>query len=71
MDLVARVRVMILDGGGYNLHDVKSGVSEVTLQLPEHIERRLALLLMVDDDTEVENAGYRYKSTVFYVDKFL
>ena len=71
MDLVAKLRVEILDGGGYNLHDVESGVSEVALQLPEHIARRLALLLMVDDDTEVDGVGYRYKPTVFYVDKSL
>lgn len=71
MDLATRLRVEILSGERWAIHDVGSGESEVALQLPEHIERRLALLLMVDDDTEVDGVGYRYKSTVFYVDKFL
>jgi hypothetical protein len=71
MDLVERLRVEILQDGGYNLHDVQSGASEVALFLPDHIEDKLALLLMVDDNTEVDGVGYRYKPTVFYVDKSL
>lgn len=71
MDLVERIRVEILQDGDYHLHDIQSGASEVALFLPDHIEDKLALLLLVDNNTEVEGVGYRYKPTVFYVDKSL
>ena len=66
-----RLRVEIMRDGLFNLHDVQSGAAEYALKLPEHIERKLALLMMVDNDTEIKGVGYRYTDKVFYVDKAL
>ena len=63
------LRVERLPGGVYSLTTIKArvGGARFTSKLPKEVARKMAILSMVDDGDEIEDVGYRYSATVFYI----
>ncbi len=65
---IHKIRIEIHPDGAYSVMDVtgESPQMRVTELSPE-LKDKLSLMLLLDPDTEVEDLGYRYSATVFYV----
>lgn len=66
----ARLRVLTRPDGLYEIQKIDKTVGKVRVVkcLWPTILSRYALLCLVDDLTELEGVGYRYRSDVFYID---
>lgn len=54
---------------GYKVYDMKT-ITTVTLQdPPEWMKEAVALLLLIEHSAEVKGVGYRYNSTIFYLER--
>lgn len=63
------LRVELMPGGAYSLTTIKArvGGARFTSKLPKDVARKVAILSMIDDGDEIEDIGYRYSPTVFYI----
>ncbi len=63
-----KIRIEIHPKGAYSVMDVTGESRPVTVtELSPELKDKLSLMLLLDPDTEVEDLGYRYSATVFYV----
>lgn len=63
-----KIRIEIHPKGAYSVMDVTGESRPVTVtELSPELKDKLSLMLLLDPDTEVEDLGYRYSDTVFYV----
>lgn len=53
----------------YWIHDIQEGKSYNINKLVPWMERSIALLLLIEPGQQIENVGYRYNSSVFYLDR--
>lgn len=66
----ARLRVL-KEGEGWSVRDFSGDQTELTLyeKLPDDLERKVSMLMVLDNDEELEGVGFRYNDKTFYVDR--
>lgn len=68
LELGPRIRIERFETE-YSIYDMSDATTSFVRKLPPWIEESISLLLLVESGEEVKNVGYRYNSSVFYLDR--
>jgi hypothetical protein len=68
LELGPRIRIERFDNE-YSIYDMCDATTNFVRKLPLWMEESVSLLLLVESGEEVKNVGYRYNSSVFYLDR--
>ena len=68
LEIGPRLRIERLNGE-YVIYDLSDSTTHHLSKLLPWMEESMSLLLLVEPGEEVKNVGYRYNSTVFYLER--
>ena len=59
------------EGEGWTVRDFNDAKTKLTIyrKLPDALERKVSMLMVLDNDEELEGVGFKYNDHVFYVDR--